>query len=162
MPRLHINFTGPQHGWLGIRIQAHGEEINIDAFCTPHDTFEEFVEALVQILECSSSKPIPINEEPQESELQFIRDGDTLVITHTMKGNSGDGSQTTIRAPFRSATREMARKLKLLYEKVGYDGFVEHWRGKPPKQQIARAWKHFARPDGSSDSVPEDPGSEAH
>ena len=113
MPRLHINFTGPQHGWLGIRIQADGEEINVDASYTPYDTLTEFVEALVQILEFTSSKPIPINEEPQESELQFFRDGGTLVITHTIKGRSRSGPQTTLRAPFRSATREISPKAQV-------------------------------------------------
>lgn len=149
MPRLHINFTGPQHGWLGIRIQADGEEINVDASYTPYDSLTEFVEALVQILEFASSKPIPINEEPQESELQFFREGENLVITHTILGKSHNGPQTTLRAPFRSATREMARKLKFLFDEVGYDGFVEHWRRRPPKEQIARAWSQFAQQTGA-------------
>jgi hypothetical protein len=145
MPRLHINFSGPQLGWLGIKIQAEGGEICVNASYTPHDTLTEFAEALVQILELGSSRPIPINEEPQESVLQFDREGDYLLITHTCVGRSSGESPKVLKAPFRSATREIARKLRFLYDEVGYDGFVKHWRHRPPKDQIARAWNQFAQ-----------------
>ena len=146
MPRLHINFSGPQHGWLGIKIQAEGGEITLDSSYTPHDTLTELAEALVQILELGSCRPIRINEESQESVLQFDRKADCLIITHTFMGRSPSSPPKVLRAPFRSATREIARKLKLLYDELGYDGFVKHWRGRPPKDQIARAWNHFSQP----------------
>ncbi|MEM1294444.1 MAG: hypothetical protein AAGH89_03700 [Verrucomicrobiota bacterium] len=144
MPRLNINFSGPKDGWLGIRIQADGEEMVVQASHTPHDTLTEFAEALVQILETGSSKSIPINEEPEASTLQFFSEGDHLLIQHTMEGRKPNSPTQTIRAPFQSSTREIARKLKFLYEDVGYDGFVKHWRRRPPKEQIARAWSQFA------------------
>lgn len=145
MPRLHINFSGPTNGWLGIKIQAEGGEISVNASYTPYDTLTEFAEALVRILELGSSRPIRINEEPQESVLQFDLEDDYLLITHTCVGLSSSEPPKVLKAPFRSATREIARKLKFLYDEVGYDGFVEHWRGRPPKDQIARAWNQFAQ-----------------
>lgn len=145
MPRLHINFSGPKYGWLGIKIQAEGGEINVDASFTPYDTLTEFVEALVQILEYGTSKPILINEEPQESVLQFDRNDDYLIITHAFVGLTPSVQPKVLKAPFNSATREIARKLKILYDEFGYDGFVKHWRSSPPKNQIARAWNQFAQ-----------------
>ena len=147
MPRLHINFSGPEHGWLGIRIQAEGGEISVNASHTPDDTLTEFAEALVAILESGSSRPIPIHEEPQSSELRFEREGDSLLIRHISLGSSASGSHQVLKAPFRSATREIARKLRSLYDEVGYDGFVKHWRHRPPKDLIARAWSAFTQAD---------------
>jgi hypothetical protein len=145
MPRLHINFTGPRDGWLGICIQAKGGEIKVNASYTPHDTVAEFAEALVQILESGTCKPIRINEEPELSVLQFYREGDLLLISHAYEGYPPDVQPKLIRVPFLSATREIARKLMLLYQDVGYNGWVTHWRHRPPKEQIARAWTRFAR-----------------
>ena len=145
MPRLHINFSGPQHGWLGIKIQAEGGEISVNASYTPYDTLTEFAEALVQILESGSCSPIRINEEPQESMLQFEYKDDCLLITHTLVDPPTSEAPKVLKAPFRSATREISRKLKFLYDDMGYEGFVKQWRRRPPKNQIARAWSHFAR-----------------
>lgn len=117
----------------------------MNASYTPYDTLTEFADALVQILELGSSRPIPINEEPQESVLQFDRENDYLLITHTCVGLSPSEPPKVLRAPFRSATREIARKLKFLYDEIGYDGFVRHWRRSPPKNQIDRAWNQFAQ-----------------
>lgn len=143
MPRMHINFSGPENGWLGIHMQANGEQIIVNASYTPHDTLTEFAEALVQIIESGSCMPIRVNEEPQASIVQFSRHKDHLVITHAYSGVVSDKPPKVLKAPFRSATREIARKLMFLYKEVGYNQFVSHWRHRPPKEQIARAWKHF-------------------
>lgn len=145
MPRLQINFSGPEHGWLGIKIQADGGEISVNASHSPDDTLTEFAEALVAILETGSSRPIHINEEPRRSVLRFERDGDHLLVLHMCPESPHMELHAPLKAPFRSATREIARKLKLLCDAVGYDGFVEHWRHRPPKALIQRAWRTFAK-----------------
>lgn len=93
------------------------------------------------------SKAIPINEKPQRSELRLEREGDSLLITHTSLGSSASAPHHVLKAPFRSATREIARKLRSFYEEVGYDGFVKHWHHRPPKDLIARAWNALAQTD---------------
>lgn len=147
MPRLQINFSGPEHGWLGIKIQAECGEISVNASHSPDDTLTEFAEALVTILESGSSRPIHINEELQRSVLRFERDGDHLFVLHTCPESPHMELHAPLKAPFRSATREIARKLKLLYEEMGYDGFAKHWSHRPPKALIQRAWSRFAKSD---------------
>jgi hypothetical protein len=93
------------------------------------------------------SKAIPINEKPQRSELRFEREGDSLLITHTSLGSSASAPHHVLKAPFRSAMREIARKLRSFYDEVGYDGFVKHWHHRPPKDLIARAWNALAQTD---------------
>ena len=143
MRRFHINFEGPEHGWLRIRIQAHGDEIDMTASYTPYDSITELAAALNRILNGSEVEEVHINEEPQESLLRLTSSDQELVIEHVPSNSEQAEPQVTLRVPLDSALREMARKLMFLLEDHGYDRFIEHWHHRPPKILLVRAWDHF-------------------
>jgi hypothetical protein len=138
--RFHVNLANPSAGGLPITISGDGGRIEIVASYTPRDSFTDLVSSVLHLYRTGSETEVIFNEEPEQRWLRLRKDGDRLVV-ECSKGNQLE----TVTAGFDTGCRELALRFKLLLESIGYDGFAEEWRHRPPKQEIAELWSCFAQ-----------------
>jgi hypothetical protein len=140
MNKFRVSIQPPAAGWLEIRIAGEGGEARLCASYTPRDSFYDLVSSVLALYEHGSDQVVLINEEPEVVEVRLLRREDRLVV---MIATDRGARTTRIESSFHSGCREFARRFHLAMEKVGYEGFVEHWRHRPPRDAISKLWSYF-------------------
>jgi len=78
--KLKVAFDGPQDGWVEVRISCGGEDANIIASYTPHDSFLDLVNALYNLFLYESESKVVWNEGQSESEMRFRKTGSLVSL----------------------------------------------------------------------------------
>ena len=76
---LKVQINAPQHGWLPIKIELHDTYVAFTASCTPDDSVENLINALVLILNSDPDQTVVWNLEPTLIVFQFIQLAEGIV-----------------------------------------------------------------------------------